>query len=158
MSKSYIALVHRPVATSYWGVTFPDFPGCVGAGATYEEAIASARQALAGHVAAMRADAEGIPEPSVFDNAILDEVFAEEIAGGAFPCPIELVDVPAPKERINIMIDPGVLRRVDERARSEGISRSSFIERILAEAGMPRFVISGNDDPAEMRRRSILRR
>ncbi|AZO77734.1 MULTISPECIES: type II toxin-antitoxin system HicB family antitoxin [unclassified Bosea (in: a-proteobacteria)] len=129
MSKSYIALVHRPEATSYWGVTFPDFPGCVSAGATFEEAFANAREALAGHVAAMRSDREAIPQPSVFDSALLDTVFAEDIAGGAMPVFVDLIDVPAPKERINIMVDPGTLRRVDQAARAEGVSRSSVFER-----------------------------
>lgn len=135
--KSYIALMHRPEATSYWGVTFPDFPGCTSAGATFEEAFANAREALSGHVAAMRSDREAIPEPSQFDAALLNALFAEEIEGGAMPVFVDLVDVPAPKERINIMIDPGVLRRVDEAARAEGMSRSSWIEREVAARFVP---------------------
>src|SRR3569833_1554860 len=50
----YIALVHKDEGTSY-GVSFPDVPGCISAGDTFEEAVANAVQALAGHFAAMRA-------------------------------------------------------------------------------------------------------
>jgi predicted RNase H-like HicB family nuclease len=46
----YIALVHKDEGTSY-GVSFPDVPGCVSAGDTFEEALANAAEALAGHFA-----------------------------------------------------------------------------------------------------------
>ena len=40
MSKTagYIALVHKDKDTSY-GVSFPDVPGCISAGDTFEEAM-----------------------------------------------------------------------------------------------------------------------
>jgi predicted RNase H-like HicB family nuclease len=50
----YIALVHKDEGTSY-GVSFPDVPGCVSAGDTFEEAVANAVEALAGHLALMKA-------------------------------------------------------------------------------------------------------
>ena len=43
----YIALVHKDAGTSY-GVSFPDVPGCVSAGDTFEDAVANAGEALAG--------------------------------------------------------------------------------------------------------------
>ena len=59
---AYVALLHLPETnSSTWGVTFPDLPGCVSAGSTFEEALAKAREALAGHVAALRADGEPVP-------------------------------------------------------------------------------------------------
>ena len=56
----YVALVHKDEATSY-GVSFPDVPGCVSAGDTLDEALANAAEALAGHLALMRADGDAIP-------------------------------------------------------------------------------------------------
>ncbi len=50
-----------------WGVIFPDFPGCVSAGDTIDEALTMAMEALALHVGAMREDGDPVPEPGSFD-------------------------------------------------------------------------------------------
>jgi predicted RNase H-like HicB family nuclease len=76
---SYIALVHKDEGTSY-GVRFPDVPGCISAGDTFEEAVANAAEALAGHFAAMRADGEAIPAPRSFEDLKRDPDFAEDSA------------------------------------------------------------------------------
>jgi len=75
----YIALVHKDEGTSY-GVSFPDVPGCISAGDTFEEAVANAAEALAGHFAAMRADGETIPTPRSFEDLKRDPDFAEDSA------------------------------------------------------------------------------
>ena len=76
----YIALVHKDDGTSY-GVSFPDVPGCIAAGDTFEEAVANAAEALAGHFALMRADGEAIPAPRSFEQLKRDPDFAEDSAG-----------------------------------------------------------------------------
>jgi predicted RNase H-like HicB family nuclease len=76
----YIALVHKEDGTSY-GVSFPDVPGCVSAGDTFEEALANAAEALAGHLALMKADGDPIPEPSSYEQLRRDPVFADDSAG-----------------------------------------------------------------------------
>ena len=80
MAKAgYIALVHKDEGTSY-GVSFPDVPGCISAGDTFEEAVANAAQALAGHFALMKADGEAIPAPRSFEQLKRDPDFAEDSA------------------------------------------------------------------------------
>jgi predicted RNase H-like HicB family nuclease len=76
----YIALVHKDEGTSY-GVSFPDVPGCISAGDTFEQAMAGAAEALAGHFAAMQADGEAIPPPRSFDEIKRDPQFTEDCAG-----------------------------------------------------------------------------
>jgi predicted RNase H-like HicB family nuclease len=76
----YIALVHKDEGTSY-GVSFPDVPGCISAGDTFEEAVANAAEALSGHFAAMRADGETVPSPRRFEDLKRDPEFAEDSAG-----------------------------------------------------------------------------
>jgi predicted RNase H-like HicB family nuclease len=73
----YIALVHKDDGTSY-GVSFPDVPGCISAGDTFEEAVANAAVALAGHFAVMKADGEAIPAPRSFEQLKRDPDFAED--------------------------------------------------------------------------------
>ena len=75
----YIALVHKDEGTSY-GVSFPDVPGCISAGDTFEAAVAHAAEALAGHFAAMRADGDPIPSPRSFDELRRDPEFNADSA------------------------------------------------------------------------------
>jgi predicted RNase H-like HicB family nuclease len=75
----YIALVHKDEGTSY-GVSFPDVRGCISAGDTFEEAVANAAEALAGHFALMKADGEAIPAPRSFEQLKRDPNFAEDSA------------------------------------------------------------------------------
>jgi predicted RNase H-like HicB family nuclease len=78
--RGYLALVHKDEGTSY-GVSFPDVPGCISAGNTFEEAIENAAEALSGHFAAMRADGDAIPPPRSFEDLKCDPEFREESAG-----------------------------------------------------------------------------
>jgi predicted RNase H-like HicB family nuclease len=59
----YLAILHQDRPWR-WGVSFPDFPGCVTGGESLEEAKKMARDALHGHLAAMRAAGLPIPDPS----------------------------------------------------------------------------------------------
>ena len=75
----YVALVHKDEGTSY-GVSFPDLPGCISAGDTFEEAIVNAAEALAGHLALMRADGDAIPQPRSFEELKRDPIFLDDAA------------------------------------------------------------------------------
>ncbi len=46
----YIAYLHKDSKSDY-GVSFPDFPGCITAGSTLEEAKEMAAEALSFHIA-----------------------------------------------------------------------------------------------------------
>ncbi|MBV8450385.1 MAG: type II toxin-antitoxin system HicB family antitoxin [Hyphomicrobiales bacterium] len=47
--RHYIALIHKDRESDF-GISFPDFPGCISAGSTLEEAASMAAEALSGHV------------------------------------------------------------------------------------------------------------
>ena len=89
---AYIALVHKDEGTSY-GVSLPDVHGCISAGDTFEEAIANAGEALAGHFVAMRADDEAIPAPRSFEDLRHDPDFIADSEGAivAMVMPREIV-------------------------------------------------------------------
>lgn len=76
----YVALVHKDPGTSY-GVSFPDVPGCISAGDTLDEALANAAEALAGHLALMRADGDPIPGPRSEKAIKADPEFADDLDG-----------------------------------------------------------------------------
>jgi predicted RNase H-like HicB family nuclease len=58
----YIAYLHKDRGSDF-GVSFPDFPGCVTAGKTLEEARRMAAEALALHIAWMIEDGDVVPRP-----------------------------------------------------------------------------------------------
>jgi predicted RNase H-like HicB family nuclease len=75
----YLALVQKEPASDF-GVSFPDFPGCVTASKTLEEAKAMAAEALRGHVAAMRAAGLPIPDPSTLGAIMQHEDYPDSLA------------------------------------------------------------------------------
>jgi predicted RNase H-like HicB family nuclease len=80
-NTGYIALVHKDHGTSY-GVSFPDVPGCISAGDTFEEAIDNASRALAGHLAVMAADGDAMPKARSLEQLRGDAEFIQD-AGDA---------------------------------------------------------------------------
>lgn len=76
---SYVALVHKDAGTSY-GVSFPDVLGCISAGDTFEEAVANAAEALAGHLSLMEKDGDPMPVPRSFEQLRRDPEFLNDSA------------------------------------------------------------------------------
>jgi predicted RNase H-like HicB family nuclease len=116
----YIAYLHKEKNSDY-GVSFPDFPGCITAGSNLEEARGLAAQALAFHVAGMREDGEAIPKPSTLDDLRTDPAMK-----GAVAFLTELRE-PERTVRINITARQSQIAEIDRRARSKGLTRSSYI-------------------------------
>jgi predicted RNase H-like HicB family nuclease len=76
-TTGYIALVHKDKGTSY-GVSFPDVPGCISAGDTFEEAVDNSAVALAGHLAVMEADGDPIPHARSLEELKQDAEFVDD--------------------------------------------------------------------------------
>jgi predicted RNase H-like HicB family nuclease len=132
---TYIALL-RKEAKSDFGVEFPDFPGCVTAGKTLEEAQTLAREALSFHVDGMIEDGEQIPSPSSTDRIMADPANRTAV--------VFLVDVETqPKSvRVNVTFAPDVLEKIDFAAAKAHLSRSAF----LAEVALARCEASKDAD------------
>lgn len=75
----YIAYLHKTRKSDY-GVSFPDFPGCITAGRTLEEARHMAAEALALHVEGLLEDGETLPEPSALDSLVRDPALKDAVA------------------------------------------------------------------------------
>ena len=72
----YVGIIHRDEGTGY-GISFPDFPGCVSAGETVEALKANAEEALAGHIEILIEDGEGVAAPSTVATVMADPDFAD---------------------------------------------------------------------------------
>ncbi|MHB8205368.1 MAG: type II toxin-antitoxin system HicB family antitoxin [Desulfomonilaceae bacterium] len=116
---TYIALVRKD-KNSGFGVDFPDFPGCITAGNTLEEAYRRASEALRFHIKGMIADGESIPEPSPL-NYILENPENQ----GATPFLVPITSMRT--KRINVTIPESDLEEIDAYARKRKMSRSAFL-------------------------------
>ena len=117
----YIAYLHKD-RTSDYGVSFPDFPGCITAGRTLEEARRMAGEALAMHIEGMLQDGETIPEPSTLDSVAKDPARTGAICFLVSVSPN--VDRPV---RINITARESQVHKIDELASKAGMTRSAFL-------------------------------
>lgn len=72
----YIALIHKQ-PDSCFGLSFPDFPGCVSAGNTLDEAACNASEAMVGHIGVMFGDGDTIPEASNLHKIIKENDLSE---------------------------------------------------------------------------------
>jgi len=106
------------------GVDFPDFPGCVTAGRTLDEARRMATEALAFHVDGMRQDGEPVPPPASMDAVMADRHNRDAVAF--------LVDLPERARRairINVSFPEDVVQSIDR----VSTNRSRFLAHAARE-------------------------
>jgi predicted RNase H-like HicB family nuclease len=118
---NYLAYLHKDRNFDF-GVSFPDFPGCITAGRTLEEAHRMAAEALALHIAGMAEDGETIPEPSTLDASAEDPAMKNAVAF--------LVHVKPEAERtvrINITARAKQVELMDQMAGKAGMTRSAYM-------------------------------
>ncbi|MFH1966020.1 MAG: type II toxin-antitoxin system HicB family antitoxin [Acidobacteriota bacterium] len=119
---NYIAIVHKD-SRSDFGVSFPDFPGCISAGQSVDEAKDMAQESLALHMQGMIEDGDQLPTPSKLEDLMADTNYADAIA-------YLVVTVPDEKPRtvrVNISVPERTLKQIDAAAKKWGMSRSSFL-------------------------------
>ena len=118
----YIGVVHQEGKSSY-GVSFPDFPGCVTAGKDLIEIHRLAQEALVFHIAGMREDGETLPAPTSYEHIATDPAFADAKAFISVQVKGNLVRA----VRVNITIPDNMLVKIDKAAKKRGVNRSSFL-------------------------------
>ncbi len=122
----YIAYLHQEKGTDI-GVSFPDFPGCITAGETLQDAMKMASEALEFHIEGMREEGLEIPAPSSLDQLVDDN--AREGAVVALVS-VTVEDLPA---KANITLKQSQLERIDRAASAAGLTRSAFMVRAALE-------------------------
>ena len=116
----YIAYLHKNRKSDF-GVSFPDFPGCVTAGKTLEEARRMAVEALSLHIEGMMEDEEAIPEPSTLDALAGDPAMKGAVAF------LVNVDFGEKARRFNITARKSQMDEIDRRAKKQGMTRSAYM-------------------------------
>ena len=116
----YVALIHKDSASDF-GVSFPDFPGCITAGTTIEDARVMAEDALSLHLEGMMEDGASIPAPSSLDE-IMEIRENKDAVAFVVDAKIEERAI-----RINVSIPERELRAIDAYAQTHGLSRSGLL-------------------------------
>ena len=119
--QHYVALIRKDTDSDY-GVSFPDFPGCVTAGETLDEARAMAAEALTFHIEGLIEDREAVPEPSSLEAVMTDPENRDGVA-----ILVGVGSLSAKAVRINITVQEDVLREIDAFAEAHGLTRSGFL-------------------------------
>ncbi len=124
----YIGLIRKDEGSDY-SVEFPDFPGCVSAGATIDGARKLGAEALQFHIDGMLEDGEELPPATALELIMRDPQNAGAVA---FLVPVEI-----PKQaavRVNVTFAGDLLKLIDVHAARHRMTRSGF----LAEAAVDR--------------------
>ena len=120
MTRRFFPAVLERDESGLFGVWFPDFPGCVAAARSQEEAMAKAQDALTRGIQDLAERDRAFPEPTSFDAIEIPTGcdFVTFFAVGAM--------LPNPSERVNVYLPKSLIERVDRAAADFGMSRSSL--------------------------------
>lgn len=121
----YLALVHKENDSSY-GISFPDFPGCITVVEALNNINQAARDALIFHLQGMAEDGRVIPECTPNETAL-------QAHPGAFKL---LIEVPynLKVRRIQVTMEDRLLRDLDSMAEAAGYTRSGYLAHLVREA------------------------
>lgn len=120
----YVSFIHQDDAG--YGVSFPDFPGCVSVGDTIDDAVLQACEALAFHVDGLCDDGQPIPQPRSIDAIKADPELTDWRRGADIMLLPLLLDRGSSR-RVNISLDRGLLEAIDDEARQRRMTRSAFL-------------------------------
>ena len=113
-----------------YGVTFPDLPGIVAMGATLDEALLNAEEALRDYAAETEKDGQPLAAPSLLENV--------SPAAGSALVMVPLIRLSGRSVRANLTLDEGVVAFIDGEARRRRMTRTAFVEwmaRRIAQGG-----------------------
>ena len=116
-------VIHKDADSGY-GVTVPDLTGCFSAGDTLDEAIESAREAIACHIEGLLMDGEPVPARASLESLQASGDFREGVWAIVA---VDISKLSSKSTRINITLPERVLAIVDQAAVREGRSRSGLL-------------------------------
>ena len=124
----YPVVIHKDADSDY-GVTVPDLPGCFSAGATLDEALALAREAIELHLEGLIEAGEPVPRPTSLEAHRRNR----DYRGGTWAVvTVDPSNLRVNAKRINITIPQRVLDAVDRCARQAGATRSGLLVRAVS--------------------------
>jgi predicted RNase H-like HicB family nuclease len=117
------AILHEE--NGVFGVSFPDFPGCITGADSEEDAIRKADEVLTFHVAGMLEDGEALPARRSVKALRADPETRDSLADGVLF--LARYELPRKSVRINISMDETLVEAIDRAAEYANQSRSGFL-------------------------------
>jgi len=155
MTKSYPVVLYqvRENGNSGYSVFVPDFPGCISAGSTMQDALENTREALDLHLQALIEGGETIAEPSTVDQ-VREKSDPEAIYGVVDVQLSEIQEKALARKstRINVTFPGDLLHEIDDYCEQNGLARSRFFQ-LLAERFLRKTIITDEFERTE----SVLR-
>jgi predicted RNase H-like HicB family nuclease len=127
--KSYIALFEYEEGKKGFGVVFPDLPGCISAGDSFEDAFRMAHEALS-----LYADGEDdLPEPRTLEEIKARwEDWAEwEKNYQFFVGEVALYPLKPQVKKFNISMDERLVNRIDRISKNRSAFIAQAVEKML---------------------------
>jgi len=122
---NYPVVVHKDKGSDY-GVTVPDLPGCFSAGATMDEALAMAREAIELHLEGLIEEGSPVPEPMSIEAHKSQPEFADGVWAIVT---VDESNLRIRAKRVNITLPERILDAVDRCAKAHGQTRSGLLAR-----------------------------
>ena len=135
---NYTALIDGKAGA--YGVYLPDLPGCVAMGATLDQAIVNAADAMRDWADVTVEKGAAIPAPRALEDLLADREVAEDIGAGALLRSIPLVRETGRPAKANLSIDAGILAAIDAEAKRRKLTRSAFVE-LMARHALPEMAL-----------------
>jgi len=128
---NYPVVIHKDQKSDY-GVSVPDLPGCVSAGATVDEALSMVREAIELHLEGIIEDGGVIPLPTPIEKLRADPDYADGTGGTWAIVGVDESTLRLKFARIGVTMPQRVLDAIDRHAKSSGETRSGLLARAAA--------------------------
>ncbi|NVO12492.1 MAG: type II toxin-antitoxin system HicB family antitoxin [Rhodoplanes sp.] len=123
MTTHVIAIVHEEAGI--YGISFPDFPGCIAAGDSLDEVLRRGAAAATAYIDSLIEDGEPVPTPRTLDRLKADPSFHEDAEDSMIVAlPVDLSGKSVP---VDVTFDEGLVAAVDDAAARAGLSRADFL-------------------------------
>jgi predicted RNase H-like HicB family nuclease len=116
-ARLYPAVLEK-AAKKTFAAWLPDFPDCVAAGTTQEQALEKLEERMVQVAESLAERDQPLPEPTPFDKIERPKDFLAFVMVKVAP--------PNPSERVNVYLPRNLIAKADARATEMGVSRSSF--------------------------------
>ena len=113
-----------------YGVTFPDLPGIVAMGATVDQALMRAEEALRDYVLEAQRDGDAVKPPSAIESMATPP--------GSALVFVPLIRLSGRRVRTHLTLDEGVADFINSESRRRRMTKTAFVEwmvRRIAQAG-----------------------
>lgn len=128
----FSVVIHKEDDSDY-GVTVPDLPGCFSAGATMDEALDMAYEAIEGHVEILFEEGNPLPIPQGIEHHMSNAEYADGVWAYV---EVDTIELMGKTERFNVTLPSLLVKKVDEYLTSNATiyrSRSDFLAKVAAD-------------------------